>query len=202
MRSLRTTLLSLLVLPLGAQGFSVTGSFILPLESLKKATNGSSAYSAGFDYETRLYGTDVPARAGLAFAAMPGSEKFGLKTSLTLVQLHGDIYLTTPNPKLRGLVGISFNSYSQSRTGTEDTADALDIDHHFPMHDVKGVKLGLRLGLDYRLAKNWSMELLFQQTELAGKDLSGDITDPNGVGLVRQGGINPGWLQLGATFRF
>jgi len=202
MRILRSTLLSLAFLPLAAQGFSVNGSLIQGLDSLKKATNATTAFSAGVDYDTRLYGTEVPARAGLSFAAMPGKERFGLKTSLTLAQLHGDIYLATPSKALRGLVGLSLNSYTMSTSGTENTDDALDIDHHFPMHDVKGVKLGLRLGLDYRLGEAWSLELLFQQTELAGKDLSGDVTAPDGSTLVRQGGINPAWLQLGVTFRF
>lgn len=202
MRTLRSILLSLLVLPLGAQGFSVSGSLIQGLDSLKKATNASTALIVGADYDTHVYGTEIPARAGISIAAMPGKERLGLKTSLTLFQLHGDIYLETPSPALRGLVGLSLNSYSMSTSGTEDTLDALDVDHHFPMHDVKGVKLGLRLGLEYRLSSSWSLELVLQQTELAGKDLTGDIKAPDGTELVRQGGINPAWLQLGATYRF
>jgi len=204
MRTIRTLLLSLAVLPLGAQGFSASGSLIQGLDSLKKATNATTALIAGVDYDTHIYGTEVPTRLGLALASMPGQERFGLKTSLTLIQLHSDLYLATPNPKLRGLVGLSLNKYSQSRTGTENTSDALDIDHHFPMNSTAadGVKLGLRLGLDYRFSDRWSMELLLQQTELAGKNLAGDIQAPDGTSLVRQGGINPAWFQVGVTYHF
>jgi len=203
MRSLRTILLlALAVLPLGAQGFSASGSLIQGLDSLKKATNNGTAFIVGGDYDTHIYGTEVATRTGLSLAAMPGKERFGLKTSLTLIQLHQDLYLDTPNPKLRGLVGLSLNSYAMSTSGSENTLDALDLDHHFPMHDVKGVKLGFRIGLDYRFSGSWSMELLLQQTELAGKNLSGDIQAPDGTPLVRQGGINPAWIQLGVTYHF
>ncbi len=202
MKRIRTLLLPLLALPLAAQGFSVTGSLVQGLDSLKKATNATTAFMAAVDYDTRLYGTEVPARAGLAIGFMPGQERFGLKTSLMLYQLHGDIRIATPSQALSVLVGLSMNTYTMSNSGTENTADALDVDHHFPMHSVKGVKLGLRLGLDYRVSRAWSVEVMLQQTELAGKDLSGDITDGTGTPLVRQGGINPAWVQFGATYRF
>jgi len=202
MRTLRFALVALLVLPLGAQGFSVSGSLIQGLESLKKATNATTGAIVGLDYDTHFSGTDVPVRAGVSFAAMPGKEHFELKTSLSMVQVHGDLFLATPSPALRGLVGLSLNSYSMSTSGTEDTNDALDVDHHFPMSNAKGIKFGFRIGLDYRLAPDWSLELLLQQTELAGKDLSGDVKAPDGTELVRQGGINPAWLQLGVTYRF
>jgi len=65
-----------------------------------------------------------------------------------------------------------------SRTGTENADDALDIDYHFPIGDAKGVKFGFRLGLEYQLTPKWALELLLQQTELAGKDLSGDDAHP------------------------
>lgn len=191
--TLRIVLLGLMALPLPAQ-FSASGGAILAFNSLKKATNNNLGYLVGADYEGHLYGTDFPGRVGLSLASMPGSEKFGLKTSLTLAQLHGDIFINTGAPSLRVLGGLSLNSYSMSRSGNENTQDVLDIDHHFPVRDVKGLKLGLRLGVEYSFSKDWAMELTYQQTELAGKDLQ----DP----LVRQGGINPGWAQVLVTYKF
>lgn len=202
MRILRYPLVALMVLPLGAQGLSVTGSWIQSLDSLKKVTNASTAYLVGADCDLHFVGTDVPVRVGGSIADMPGKEKFGLKTSLVLYQVHGDLFLQTGLPALRGLVGLSLNTYSMTKSGTENTDDALDVDHHFPVGDAKGVKFGFRLGLEYRLSTRWYLELLLQQTELAGKDLSGDIKAPDGTELVRQGGINPAWLQLGVTYRF
>jgi hypothetical protein len=179
--------------PLAAQ-VTASGGLILPLDSLKKATNANIAYMAGADLGGHLPGTEVPARAGLSLAMMPGQQKNGLTTSLRLVQLHGDVFLATGTPKLRALTGLSLNSYSMSTSGNENTADPLDRDHHFPMRDVAGLKLGLRLGLEYAITHSMALEMTFQQTELAGKDLQ----DP----LVRQGGINPGWIQMLITYHF
>ncbi len=194
-KTLRGSLLGLLVLPLAAQGtgFSVEGGVLMGFDSLKKATNGTTGFHLGADYGTQVVGTDIPARLGLTFASMPGSESNGLKTSLTLAQIHGDVFIETPSPALKALVGLSLNSYSMSRTGTE-SEDEADVAHHFPVRDVKGLKMGLRLGVSYAFSKSWSAELVFQQTELAGKDLQ----DP----LVRRGGINPAWCELGLRWHF
>jgi hypothetical protein len=48
--------------------------------------------------------------------------------------------------------------------------------------------------LEYAITHSMALEMTFQQTELAGKDLQ----DP----LVREGGINPGWIQMLLTYRF
>jgi hypothetical protein len=201
MRTFRSSLLALCALPLCAQGFSVSGAGILALDSLKKVTDAPAAIILGGDYETHFSGTEIPVRAGISLAQMPGHERFGLKTSLFLAQVHGDVFLCA-TPKLAVVAGLSLNTYSMTRTGEENRTDALDVDHHFPVGDAKGVKFGFRLGLDYRLDKAWSLELMLQQTELAGKDLTGDVKAPDGTELVRQGAINPAWLQLGVTYRF
>ena len=134
-----------------------------------------------------------PVRLQLAVGLMPGKESFGLKTSLTHFQLGADLLLDTSVTGLRGLAGLSLNSYSAQFSGTEST-DAGDVDHHFPFKDVKGIKFGLRLGLEYAFTPSLSGELVFQQTELAGQSIS----DP----LVRVGGVNPAWLQFGVRYHF
>jgi len=191
----RVLLTSLLSLPLVAQtsGFSVQGGAILGFDSLKKATNSATGLSLGADYGTRIWGTDMPARVGVSFAALPGKELNGLKTSLTLTQAHGDLVMGGTEGGVRLLLGLSLNAYQMSKSGTE-SSDPMDVDHHFPIRDASGLKLGLRLGLAYAINRSWSTELLFQQTELAGKDL----TDP----LRRQGAINPAWLELGLRYHF
>ncbi|MDP2877249.1 MAG: hypothetical protein Q8O00_13765, partial [Holophaga sp.] len=171
-------------------GFSIGGGLLVGNDSLKKATNGSTGFHLGADYTV---GTQLPVRFGFTLASMPGSAVNGLKTSLTLVQAHSDMVIETPAPALKALVGLSLNSYSMSRTGVEST-DALDVDHHFPVRDVSGIKLGLRLGMSYAFTKQLSAEVVFQQTELAGKDLE----DP----MVRRGGINPSWFELGVRWHF
>ncbi len=192
---IRFSLVGLLALPLAAQdsGFSVGGSLILPLDSLKKATNGGVSPSLQVDYRTKLYGTDVASRVGLGIASLPGQEKNGLKTSLNLVQAYGDLVLETPVSALQAFVGLSLNNYALTKSGVE-SQDPEDVAHHFPVRDVKGLKLGLRIGVTYAFTAQFSGEVLFQQTELSGKDLN----DP----LVRQAGVNPGWLQVGVRYAF
>lgn len=192
----RALLLGSLVAPLAAQdsSFSVNVGLISALDSLKKATNNSTALQLGADYHTKVWSTEVPARVGLTLASMPGKDWNGLKTSLTLLQLHGDLVLDGPGTAWHPVLGMSLNHYSMSRNGTENLLDPLDKDHHFPVRDVKGMKIGLRLGLDYTVSRNVGLELMFQQTELAGKDL----TDP----MVRAGGINPAWLEFNVRYRF
>jgi len=191
-KHLRSSLLGLIVLPLAAQGtgFSVGGGLLVGNDSLKKATNSTTGFHVGADY---TLSTGVPVRLGLTLASMPGKAENDLKTSLTLSQAHGDVLIAFPAPAWKALIGVSVNSYSMSRTGTEST-DSLDVDHHFPVRDARGLKLGLRLGLSYALTTRLSGELVFQQTELAGKDLE----DP----LVRRGGINPSWFELGLRWHF
>lgn len=194
-QTLRTCVLGLLVLPLAAQspGLSVTGGAVLANDSLKKVTHNSAGVVLGADWGTKVWGTDVDARVGLLGASLPGTEKLGLKTSLSLLQAHGDLVIATGLPTLHGLVGLSLNSYTMTTSGVE-SSDPADIDHHFPLQDAKGLKLGLRLGFSLAFTKQLSGELMFQQTELAGKDLS----DP----LLRQGGINPSWFEVDLRWHF
>jgi hypothetical protein len=196
MNCIRSILLAgIVMLPLAAQspGFSLQGGVVLGLDSLKKATNNTSGFSLGADYQAHVWGTGMPARVGLAFSTFPGKERNGLKTSLTLAQAHGDLILGAQDGHFFGLLGVSLNAYQMSKSGTE-SSDPMDVDHHFPIRDASGLKLGIRLGLAYAVNAKWSVELLFQQTELAGKDL----TDP----LRRQGPINPGWLELDLRVHF
>lgn len=196
MRTLiRTSLLALLVLPLSAQqaGWGIQGGLIHGLESLKKATNASQGFHLGADYTTRLPHADMGVRAGAAFVAMPGSARHGLKTSLNLMQVFGDLWIPAGSPDLHVLAGLSLNHYSMSKSGSE-SLEPTAVDRHFPVRDVKGLKFGVRLGVSYRFSERFSGEALLQQTELAGKDLS----DPR----VRAGGINPAWIQLGVRYSF
>jgi hypothetical protein len=195
LKTLRTSLIALVLLPLSAQtpGFSVGGGPIFGLDSLRKATHNALGFTLGGDYDSHILENRISSRVGLALALMPGSENHGLKTSLTLFQAHGDLMIPTGSEAWHGVAGLSLNSYSMSRSGTE-SQDPLDVDHHFPVRDAKGLKLGLRVGVNVTFSKSMSSELLFQQTELAGKDLQ----DP----LIRQGGINPAWLELDFRFHF
>jgi hypothetical protein len=199
MNRIRISLLAMLALPLAAQdtGFSAGGGFIVAPKSYfggyDKAVNNTLGYYVNGAYKMGTTDSKIAGRAGLTIGFMPGKERDGLKTSLTLYQVSGDLVIQTSIPSLSGVVGVSVNSYSASFSGVESqTAD--DTVHHFPFKNCKGIKGGLRLGLEYSFTKHLSGDLLFQQTELAGQVASDSFK--------RAGGINPAWLQLGLSYKF
>jgi len=196
MKLIRSILTGVLALPLAAAsptGLSVGGGLILGLDSYKKVVNNTTGFTLNAGWETQLLKSGVPARVGLGVATMPGKELNGLKTSLTLVQLTGDLLLDTPSPKVHGIFGLSLNSYTAKFSG-EESSSIFDADHHFPFHDVKGLKGGLRLGLEYVQDRHLAFEAILQVTELAGRQRNDT--------LIRRGAVNPGWIQLGARYTF
>lgn len=195
MNIFRTLLLGMLALPLAAQstGFSAGGAVILGLDSYKKAVNNTTGFHLNAGWDTTVYKTGIPARLCLGVGLMPGKEINGLKTSLMLYQLSGDLLIATSTEGLRGVVGLSLNKYTASFSGQESQA-AFDADHHFPFRDVDGLKGGVRLGFEYSFSKRWLGEMIFQTTELAGRQRNDT--------LIRKGAINPGWLQFGVRYKF
>lgn len=210
MNFIRTSLLGLAAAAsLAAQstGFSVGGGLILApsqtyFGAYDKAVNNNNGLYLGGGYDFKLYQTDVDARASLTIGYMPGKERNGLTTSLLLTQASGDIFLSLGSESVRGLFGLSVNFYSATFDGTENTADRGDVEHHFPFKNCSGAKLGYRIGFDFAVSKNVTTELLFQQTELAGSDLSEQTSLTNATPFVRRGGINPSWLQFGVRYHF
>ena len=199
MNFIRTSLLGLLALPLAAQstGFNAGGALIVaPKEyfgAYDKAVHNTIGYVLNVGYDFNFYQTDVAGRATLSYNAMPGKEDNGLKTSLNSVQLAGDVFMQTSLPELRGVFGLSINTYSATFSGIEDWQTA-NSERHFAFRSCKGIKLGYRLGFEYAFNKSISGELLLQQTELAGKSIDDQY--------IRRGGINPSWLQLGVHYHF
>ncbi len=191
----RICMLGLLALPLAAQStnVSVGGALIYGLDSYKKAVNATTGLTLNVGYDTSIYKSGIPARLTFGVGLMPGKELNGLKTSLTLFQFAGDIIIETDSHSLRGILGLSINSYSAKFSGYESPA-VNDAEHHFPFRDVKGIKGGLRLGAEYTFAPQWTAQVLLQTTELAGRQRY----DP----LIRKGGINPAWLEFGVRYKF
>lgn len=195
MNFVRTCMLGLLALPVVAQStpFSAGGALIAGLDSYKKAVNNSTGFLVNAGWDTTIYKSGIPARLSLGVGLMPGKDLNGLKTSLTLVQFAGDVLISTDVQGLRGVLGLSANKYSAKFSGTESTS-VFDVDHHYPFHDVSGIKGGLRLGFEYSFQKNLIGEVLLQATELAGRQRN-DL-------LIRKGAINPGWVQFGVRYQF
>lgn len=195
MNVVRTCFLGLLALPLASQttNFSAGGALINGLDSYQKAVNATTGLTLNIGYDTTIYKSGIPARVSLGVGLMPGKDLRGLKTSLTLFQLAGDVLVETEVQGLRGVLGLSVNSYSARFSGYENPA-VFDADHHFPFRDAKGLKGGLRIGMEYEFSQRWVGQALLQATELAGRQRY----DP----LIRRGGINPAWVEFGVRYRF
>lgn len=201
MNRISLSLLALAALPLAAQdsGFSAGGGLIVAPKTYfgayDKVVHNNLGYFVNGGYQLSTSQAEVSARLSLTVAFMPGKtqENSDLKTSLTLFQVSGDLLVPTPVNALHGVIGASLNKYSASFSGTEST-DPADEAHHFPIKDASGIKGGFRLGLEYNLNKSVNIELLFQQTELGGQNAN----DP----VIRVGGANPSWLQLGVRYNF
>lgn len=206
---LRTSLLGLLALPLAAQGtgFSAGGSVIYGFDSLKKVTNNNLGLALTGSFEMPIAGSEIPGRVSLSYINLPGKQTHyatpnsdgSLRTTLNAIQVGGDLLVASGIEGFKGVFGISFNQFKVNNAGNEDVStgpngNAGDPNAHHPLVDDKGIKLGLRVGAEYSITKSISVEVLFQQTELAGRQKN----DP----LVRKGGLNPAWLQFGARYHF
>ena len=200
MKLIGISLLSLLALPLAAQdsGFSVNGGVIWApstyFGSYEKVVNNNSGYYIGGSYTTGASEGGVVCRGTASYFAMPGQVRSnGLKTSIDLIQVAGDVVFPTGVEGLDGVVGLSANVFSVTNTGVE-SADKNDVAGHFPVKDGSGLKGGVRIGFEYAFTKSLKAEVMFQQTELGGQNGS----DP----VKRAGGVNPGWMQIGFRYNF
>lgn len=174
--------------------FFVGGGLMLNLDSTKAITNKSTAFNiqGGMDFKLQ---EKLLFRPGFQVNFFPGSEKGGVKTSLRSYQVFGDfVYPMGLVDNLNLSFGLSVNRYQYDST----YADPASFDPEFQWAptsayaQVYGTKLGFRAGLDYRIQRNFSVELLFQQTEL-GNPKGDDQHYAN---------QNPAWIQVGARFHF
>ncbi|MCL1894735.1 MAG: outer membrane beta-barrel protein [Holophagaceae bacterium] len=174
-----------IVLPLHAQdsGFSVQAGALYGFDSLEKVTRNRTGATLGVSYENTIRKTSTMFRLNLLWNTYPGKTDSDtapdIKTSLTNVQLSGDVFLTTPVENLKFFAGMSANNYSASYSPEPDPNKVTD-----------GIKMGIRTGLDYRINKRWSCDATFQLTEL-------------GVSYAdKGGGLNPAWMQFTARYHF
>lgn len=165
-----------------AKRFDASLSWALATDNLKEITNASGAFggfNADIGYNGKLIGTTVPLRLSLGVNDFPGKDREGVKQSLLGIQVAGDIFIDTGLKDLSIVTGVSLNKW------TKDVSPK-PADYS---SDVKGIKFGVRFGLDYRLNPNWSMHTLLQVVEVG--------TDATGTK-----GNNASWVQIGAAYHF
>ena len=81
-----------------------------------------------------------------------------------------------------GLLGMKWKQDSASAT-LPDFTDKSIPGNALPNNEGKGTKLGARIGLEYAYTKNWKGVFSYTQTEFNKR-------------------LNPGWYNLGVTYRF
>ena len=183
-------------------GFTVWGSYTFK-------TDAGIYVRPGLAINT-LIGSDVnavPANADALAATgpytIPGS---AIKHNLTSGQVFAVFVVPIFNNRADWIVGLSLNKYrlkvSDALAGQYSPVD-LDAatrsgspvvrsgDANGTL-SVPGYKFGLRFGVDYRINKQFSVQLLLQQTEL-GRIYSKATQMPT---------LNPAWLELGASYKF
>lgn len=200
---MRTTLATLL-LSLTAAGalsaqsgsFDAQGSLVVANDALLKVTRAGSlgGLALGLGYTTSVRGSQIPIRYSLNAGLFPGKPLGTVKTDLSLLQLAADVHIATGFEKLAFTVGMSLNQYRLRNSGapSELMSDLGNPNLKYYRYDwavtqSKGLKGGVRLGLDYPLSSALTATALFQMTEL---------------GTGSYGGINPSWIELGARWRF
>lgn len=176
----------------GAAYWSVSGGYVvrtgLGYTSLNGASRGSHTY---------LDTSVTPA------VIKPWSDD-NVKTSLSGVQVYGDLMIPTGVQDLSLVTGLSLNKWSFSSTIPAGRVNPLTGDAK-TSGSIRGYKFGGRLGLQYKVSSLISAELLLQQTEM-GSNNPGDApignTDPANQAPLFITNENPGWLQLGVRFHF
>ena len=149
------------------------GGLILGLDGARSVTGNSQGFNVQAGFNANLSGFDAPYRVSLQVSTLPWNGNDPANTGLRNVQLAGDIFTQSPFAKLRLVTGLSLNKWTRGEMKTA----------------VKGLKFGLRAGLDYALAKHWSAETILQIVEL-------------GSDAYETKGLNPSWIQFGVRYHF
>jgi len=180
--------------------FFVGGALLGALDSTKSVTHSSTGIAITGGTEFRSSEGSYAFRPGLAIYSLPGSAKDGVKTSLTDFQVYGDIVFNSGIKDLSFTAGLSVQRWYYKTTADVGVASPLGLDDK-GFHP--GTKLGVRLGAEYRINKNVSAELLFQQVDFGSKD--GDPkgnTDPSTGALLSGDNVFPAWIQVGVKYHF
>ncbi len=206
-------LLALAAVPALAQdpSFEVGLAIVEQLDTAKNITNANSGLALSAAYYVRTKG-DYTLRFGLGLNSLSGNAFSGalgpdgpttlngVELSLTGTQVHADLMVPSPWKKTTFVTGLSLQQWSYKATLGKDSINHLTGDRS-TSGTIKGLKFGLRLGIQVAFTPNWVGELLLQQTEL-GSNGDGDKTKGNLATTPYEANENPAWLQLGVRYRF
>lgn len=136
---------------------------------------------------------------------VPGSS---LKHTFTSVQVFSDFVVPIFDNKANWIIGLSLSKYSvkvsgarageyspfdlDAATRNDGSGSVVRSGNANGTVSVPGYKFGLRVGFDYKINKQLSVQCLLQQTEL-GRIWGQPTQLPT---------LNPAWLEVGVNYHF
>lgn len=173
-------------------------------ESLKKVTHASTGLLFGGSLRLSLPGTNIPVRYSLSAGTFPGRQHGTIKSNLGLLQAAVDVSFSE-SARLNPFFGIALNKWRVQNSGTETITPDSVPGKPFPQYvwavsGTKGVKAGLRMGVDYGLTAQWTVQALVQVSELGGGEIAS--AQPTATTRLNLGSVNPSWFQIGARYTF
>ena len=183
------------------QNMAIGGGFTVAADSLKKVTHNTLGLNVNISTQMPIASSNVLFRPGLGLSLFSG--KFGqnndidngvvVESKTQLVNLQATFDIMVPAVLVDNLTlvtGLSVNQWRYSGQTKGGNPHPFGLDGSYAPDDVK---LGFRVGMDYRISKQWSSEVLFQMVEFGSRDKSNDIHYHN---------FNPTWLQFGVKYHF
>jgi hypothetical protein len=178
---------------------AIGGGLTFATDSLKKVTHTVTGFNFNISTQMPIASSNVMFRPGLGLSILPGKwgENNDLDNGITtqsktqLINVQGSLDILIPAGSIQGLSVVSGISLNQWRYQGQ-TQDGNP--HPFGLDGSKAsatVKVGARLGFDYRWSKAWSGEMLLQIVEFGSND-----------DQVHMHNINPAWVQVGVKYHF
>lgn len=200
--------------------FTVGVNLINGLNGVTSITDKTLGASIEVGYQGILGGTQIPYRASLTYVRFPGSDTMkvrhflqddpfvavvkqhsGVDTSLSDIQVAGDIYLPLPIPRLKLITGMSLNKWHANNPWLTLGRDSSQPPSSQDLHsNGPEIKFGFRAGLSYDLTDRITGVLRYQWSAL-GSTYAVDERSTPSVLQVDQS-VNPSWIDLGITYRF
>jgi len=166
--------------------------------SIKTLTNNSMGYEINGGVEF-AFQEKMNLRTTAAINLLPGKSQGGHNFGLRGYQVAADLVFASPFPHTDFILGLSAQRWQYQLTLDEGVDNPYVSQNTgsvvWPASSaysfVPGVKLGFRMGAEYKINDHVLVELLFQQTELGS--MNGDPSFFN---------KNPSWLQVGVKYTF
>ncbi len=186
-------------------------SAVKPMSDLRAYLGGQDlvyAYELGYDF----HGPDAWAGLGIYVTYLvangsPISTYQGLTQSVYGWRVGGDVRFHTPIKGLTPFIGFSVTAYDGkvNRGGVVpnyDTPSQPYVVPAAPYPEGKG-KFGGRVGVEYRINKEWGVALDYSFSEWRSDFQLGGYTPVTGQRVVNGlNPVNPSWIALSAQYRF